>query len=213
MVYNCLAHDDLMAFDQTDENTHRYLTTLQNQGWKVVGSVGRLTVMKGLPNLLRAIKLVVERQPKTMFLIVGNGDQYLELIQMAADLGIAKNVLFTGFLRGKAWRDAFSVADLFVMPSISEPFGLVAIEAIAYGSPTLVSKQSGVTEVMHSTLKVDFWDVNEMASQIIAAVRDEPLRKELHKGATKELESLTWQNAADQMIGLYNRQLAVGAAA
>ena len=131
---------------------------------------------------------------------------------MAADLGIAKNVMFTGFLRGKAWRDAFSIADLFVMPSVSEPFGLVAVEAVSYGSPTLVSKQSGVVEVMHSTLKVDFWDVNEMASQIIAAVRDEPLRTELLKGAIKELESLTWQNAADQVIDLYNRQLTAGAA-
>jgi len=94
-----------------------------------------------------------------------------------------------------------------VMPSVSEPFGLVALEAISYGSPTLVSKQSGVVEVMHSTLKVDFWDVNEMASQIISAVRDQPLREELLRGATRELAGLTWQNAADQVVKLYNRQL------
>ena len=202
----------MLAIDDGPENTHRYLTTLQQQGWRVVTYVGRLTLQKGLPNLLRAAKLVIERQPKTMFLIVGNGEQYLELIQLAADLGIAKNVIFTKFLRGKPWRDAFRAADLFVMPSVSEPFGLVALEAIAYGSPTLVTKQAGVTEVMHSTLKVDFWDVNEMASQIIAAVRDEPLRRELLNGANRELSTLTWQAAADQFVDLYNRHLATSAA-
>src|SRR5262249_30516543 len=153
---------------------------MHNLGYRIVVSVSRLTVQKGLPNLLHAAKQVVARYPKTIFLIVGNGEQYFELIQLAADLGIAQNVIFTGFLRGKQCRDAYSIADLFVMPSVSEPFGITALEAVGYGTPTLTTRQSGVAEILRNTLKVDFWDVNEMANQITAVMRNDALRDTLH---------------------------------
>src|SRR6185312_11702448 len=101
---------------------------------------------------------VIERNPKTLFLIVGSGEQYEQLIHQSTDLGIGANVLFTEFQRGKAWRDAFAIGDLFVMPSVSEPFGLTPLESIGYGTPVLVSKQSGVSEILANCLKVDFWD-------------------------------------------------------
>jgi glycosyltransferase involved in cell wall biosynthesis len=193
--------------------TYQYLAALRAQGWRVVSNIGRLTIQKGLPNLLRAAQIVIQKEPKTMFLIVGSGEQYLELVQLAADLGIAKNVIFTGFQRGKAWRDAFAIADLFVLPSVSEPFGLTPLEAAAYGTPSLISRQSGVAEVLHSALKVDFWDINEMANKIIAAVRYWPLREELLHGAARELERLSWNDAADKVIALYERHRPAGAAA
>ena len=146
------------------------------QGYRVVVNVGRLTVQKGLPNLLRAAKEVVERVPKTLFLIVGSGEQYYELIDLAAELGIGPNVFFTDFQRGKTWRDAFAIGDLFVMPSVSEPFGLTPLEAIGYGTPSLVSRQSGISEVFHNCLKIDFWDINEMANQIAAVMQSDELR-------------------------------------
>jgi glycogen(starch) synthase len=181
---------------------------MKEHGYKVVVNVGRLTIQKGLPNLVRAAQQVIVRAPKTFFLFVGAGEQYFELIELAAELGIADKVMFTGFQRGKAWRDAYGVADLFVMPSVSEPFGLTPLEAIGYGTPTLISKQSGVTEILKNSLKVDFWDVNEMANQITAVVQNDALRDELHSNALKEYQKLTWNHAADKLMGIYsNHQL------
>lgn len=195
------------------DNTYRYLATLRSQGYRIITNVGRLTVQKGLPNLLRAAQLVVQREPKTVFVIVGSGDQYEELIQLSAELGIGKNVIFTGFQRGKAWRDAFAIADLFVMPSASEPFGLTPLEAAMYGTPSLISKQSGVGEVLHSCLRVDFWDVNEMANQMIAAVRSEALTEQLLEGAQQQVNTMSWQRAADKVHEIYRRHLPEGVAA
>ena len=185
------------------DNVYRYLSALKAQGWRVVCNIGRLTVQKGLPNFLLAAKEVIARRPNTMFLIVGSGEQYLELLQQAADLGIAKNVIFTGFQRGKNWRDAFRIADLFVMPSVSEPFGLTPLEAIPYGTPSVVSKQSGVSEVLYNCLKVDFWDINEMANQILAVVNNDELRDELHRNALKEYVRMSWDGAADKVLKSY----------
>ena len=212
VVYNSIAQEDLVPLDFNLANTYQYLASLRAQGYRVVTTVGRLTIQKGLPNLLHAAKLVVERAPKTMFLIVGSGEQYYELIQLAADLGIAKNVLFTGFQRGKEWRDAYAIGDLFVMPSVSEPFGLVALEAIGYGTPALITKQSGVSEILYNALKVDFWDVNEMANQIIAVMQNDPLRDELLSNASREYERMSWQASAEKVHNLYE-QFAAGAAA
>lgn len=201
VVHNSIETSDVLPAD--DSMTYKYLESLKSQGWRVVSNVGRLTIQKGLFNLMQAAAKVVKKNPKTMFLIVGDGEQYLELVEMAAELGIAKNVLFTGFQRGKAWRDAFRIADLFVMPSVSEPFGLTPLEAIGYGTPALVSKQSGVSEVLYNCLKVDFWDVDEMANQITAVMRSDALRDELHANAFREYRRLSWDNAADKIVDLY----------
>lgn len=187
------------------DNVYSYVQALKNQGWRVVVNVGRLTVQKGLPNLLQAARVVVEKSPKTLFLIVGSGEQYHELLSLAAELGIAPNVLFTGFQRGQAWRDAFAIGDLFVMPSVSEPFGLTPLEAIQYGTPSLISRQSGVSEVLQNCLKVDFWDVREMANQITAAIDNPPLREELRRNLLKEYERLSWDQSVDRLQHIYDQ--------
>jgi glycogen synthase len=185
------------------DNAYRYLEVMKQNGYRVVSNVGRLTVQKGLYNLLLAAKEVVARAPKTLFLIVGSGEQYLELLQLSADLGIAKNVIFTDFQRGKKLRDAFAIADLFVMPSVSEPFGIAPLEAIGYGTPVLVSKQSGVSEVLEHCIKVDFWDVQEMANQIHAVVSHDGLRDELHKQSFAEYLQLSWDSTAHKLVTAY----------
>lgn len=205
VAHNSIERDDIIPVDYHLATTYQYLAALRAQGWRVVANVGRLTIQKGLPNLLRAAKIVVDTAPKTMFMIVGSGEQYYELLQLAADLGIAKNVIFTGFQRGKAWRDAMAIADLFVMPSVSEPFGIAPLEAIGYGTPALISKQSGVGEVLYNALKVDFWDVNEMANQIIAVVQNDPLRNELIANASKELDRFSWEPTAEKIVALYRQ--------
>ncbi len=203
VVHNSIELDTIVPLDT--DNTFRYLSSLKAQGYKVITNIGRLTVQKGLPNLLKAAQKVIELEPKTIFLIVGSGEQYEELIELSADLGIGKNVIFTGFQRGKAWRDAFAVADLFAMPSVSEPFGLTPLEAATYGAPSLISKQSGIGEVLHSCLRVDFWDIDEMANQIIAAIRSESLRSQLLESAQQEVGSMSWQRAADTVYDIYQQ--------
>lgn len=210
VVHNSVDLDDLEPVD--DDNAYRYLTAMHSRGYKTVTYVGRLTIQKGLTNLLHVAKEVVNRLPKTIFLLVGDGDQRNELIGMAADLGIARNVIFTGFQRGKTWRDAFAAGDLFVMPSVSEPFGLTPLEAINYGTPSLITRQSGVSEVFKNCLKVDFWDNIEMANQIVSALKSNSILNELRNNATQELAHLSWDKAAEKTIGLYRQQL-TGAAA
>jgi glycosyltransferase involved in cell wall biosynthesis len=209
VVHNSIEPGDLSPLD--DNNAYQYLTMMKSLGYRVVVNIGRLTIQKGLPNLLLAAKTVIEHAPRTLFLIVGSGEQYYELIEQAAGLGIGDKVLFTDFQRGKTWRDAYAIGDLFVMPSVSEPFGLTPLEAIGYGTPALVSKQSGVSEVLRNCLKVDFWDVNEMANQIAAVVQNDSLRDELLANSLQEYNQLSWDMASDKVEGLY-RSHAVGTA-
>jgi len=196
---------DYNMFDIDDgKNSFAALERLKSQGYRVITNIGRLTIQKNLVNLIHAIKLTVDHHPKTIFLLVGSGEQEHELINLAADLGIAKNVIFVPFLHGKKWRDAFRVADLFVMPSTSEPFGITPLEAIGFGAPALISKQSGVGEVLENVLKVDFWDVNEMANQMTAVMQNDALRDELHKNSFVEWQKLGWGEAARQMKQVYS---------
>lgn len=209
-----VAHNsiDPALFEPLDQdNCYTYLEFLKARGWRVVANAGRLTVQKGLPHLIMAARKVVEYQPKTMFLIVGDGEQKEELIRLAAESGIASNVIFTGFQRGKRLRDAFSIADLFVMPSISEPFGLTPFEAAGYGTPSLISYQSGASEILRSCLKVDFWDIDLMADRIVGALRSQALLDELSRNARQEFNLLSWHQTAQKIHSRY-RQMA-GAAA
>ncbi len=205
VVHNSIDPGDLMLPDP--ENSYRYLALMKKLGYKVVVNVGRLTIQKGLPNFLKAAQKVKKREPKTLFLIVGNGEQYHELIEQAAELGIGASVLFADFQRGKRWRDAFIVGDLFVMPSVSEPFGLTPLEAVGYGTPALISKQSGVSEVLANCLKVDYWDVDEMANKMLAVLWNRPLRTELIKNANREYEGLSWVRVSDKILELYQSNL------
>lgn len=210
VVHNSIDTASLTPLD--DVNAYRYISVMKAQGYRVVVNIGRLTIQKGLPNLLYAAKSVIEKNPKTLFLIVGSGEQYHELIELSAELGIGKNVIFTDFQRGKRWRDAYGIGDLFVMPSISEPFGLTPLEAAGYGTPSLVSKQSGVAEVLQNCLKVDFWDTNEMANQITAVMQSDALRDELQRNAHAEYDRLSWDEASQKVHRLYRAHIA-GAAA
>jgi glycosyltransferase involved in cell wall biosynthesis len=206
VVHNSIDRDDLGEIEP--ENIYVYLQLMKSQGYHVITSVGRLTIQKNVTNMLRAAQKVIEKVPKTLFLVVGDGEQYNELIALSAELGILKNVVFTGFQRGKSWRDSFSIADLFIMPSVSEPFGLTPLEAINYGTPSLISYQSGVSEVLKSCLKVDYWDVDEMANKIVAVLRTPTLRQALKENAEREIHELSWAPSAKKLKKIYDRHLA-----
>ncbi len=201
VVHNSL---DISALEPLDEqNAYRYLQDLKQDGWQVVANVGRLTIQKGIPHLVEAASEVIKRLPKTVFLFVGDGEQRDELVELVADRKIARHVLLAGFQRGKKWRDAYAIADLFVMPSVSEPFGLTPFEAAAYGTPALVSKQSGISEIFTNCLKVDFWDINEMSNKIVGLLRSRALQAELASNAALELRQQSWNGAAERIMDSY----------
>jgi glycosyltransferase involved in cell wall biosynthesis len=174
-------------------------------GKKVVLYVGRLTLQKGVDHFLRAARIVIEHEPNTLFVVAGSGDMEFQLIRQSAEFGIADNVLFVGFQRGPELDALYHDADLFVLPSVSEPFGLTALEAASFGTPVLLSKQSGVQEVLRHALRADFWDTDEMANKIISALRFSPLRTELAQGAKKQLPFISWSKAAKLLKSLYRK--------
>lgn len=175
---------------------------------KIVLYVGRLTFQKGVDYFLESARKVLSIHPDTVFLVVGNGDMYQHLIMQAARLGISQRVIFTGFLTGDKLRAVYQMADVFVMPSVSEPYGLVALEAIASGTPVIISKQSGVSETIKNVYKVDFWDTEKIANNINAVFEHPSLASEMVSMAKKEAAQLTWEKAALKTKSVYQNLLA-----
>src|SRR6185295_12792335 len=138
----------------------------------------------------------------------GSGDMTLRMIELAAQMGVGRRVLFTGFLRGRDVERVFRMADCYVMPSVSEPFGIAALEAIHHDVPVIISKQSGVSEVLTHVLKVDFWDVDEMANKIIAILRHPPLHATLREHGSFEVQKLTWRDSAAHCVRVYGQAIA-----
>src|SRR4029450_1576267 len=117
-------------------------------------------------------------------------------IDMAAAMGIGHKVLFTGFLRGNAVEKVFKIADLYAMPSVSDPFAISPLEPMAHDVPVIISKQPGVSEVLANALKVDFWDINEMANKIVAVLRHPPLATTMRQHGSFEIRHMSWTDAA-----------------
>jgi glycosyltransferase involved in cell wall biosynthesis len=173
------------------------------KGEKIVLFMGRITMQKGPEYFLMAAKKVLEVMDNVKFVMAGSGDLMRKSIEMAAGLGIGHKVLFTGFLQGEAVQRIYKMADLFVMPSVSEPFGLVPLEALQNGVPVIISKQSGVSEVLMHALKVDFWDVNEIANKIVAVLKYPPLETTLKDYGNFEVRKLRWKDAAAKCAKIY----------
>ena len=172
---------------------------------KIVLFLGRITMQKGPEYFLAAAKKVLEVVDNVRFIMAGSGDMIHRTIELAAEMGIGHKVLFTGFLRGEDVHRVFRMADLYVMPSVSEPFGLAPLEALSHDVPVIISKQSGVAEVLRHVLKVDFWDVHEMANKIIAVLRHPPLQATLREHAGFEVRRFSWTDSANQCLGVYHR--------
>jgi len=170
---------------------------------KIVLFLGRITMQKGPEYFLAAAKKVLEVMDNVKFVMAGSGDMIRRIVEMAAAMGIGHKVLFTGFLRGGDVEKVFKMADLYVMPSVSEPFGIAPLEAMSHDVPVLISKQSGVSEVLTHALKVDFWDINEMANKIIAVLRHPPLASTLRQHGAFDVRRRTWTDAARQCVQVY----------
>jgi glycogen synthase len=170
---------------------------------KIVLFLGRITMQKGPEYFLAAAKKVLEVMDNVKFVMAGSGDMIRRTIEMAAGMGIGHKVLFTGFLRGPDVERIFKMADLYVMPSVSEPFGIAPLEAMSHDVPVIISKQSGVSEVLTHALKVDFWDINEMANKIIAVLKHPPLASMLRQHGSFEIRRMSWNDAARRCAEVY----------
>lgn len=137
--------------------------------------------------------------------MAGSGDMLPNLIDKAVDLGISNNVIFTGRLSDQEVKHIYRIANVYVMPSVSEPFGITALEAISAGTPTIVSKTAGAAEAIKNCLQVDFWDVDEMANKIISLLKYNVLHKTISKEGQKEIELFTWERVADRTTDVYKK--------
>lgn len=185
--------------------THNSLLSLKRDGYKVVIFVGRLTLQKGPDYFLRAAKQVLEHNPKVFFVIAGAGDMERQIIAQAASLRIADKILFAGFLRGEELLQVYEAADVFVMPSVSEPFGISTLESLIHKVPVIISKQSGVSEILSHALKVDFWDTEEIAHKILAVLQYQPLQSCLGEYGYHEAKKHSWETAARRCMEVYDK--------
>jgi glycogen(starch) synthase len=204
VIYNAI---DIMSYNdgyEYDNRTYRYLEALKSEGYTIVSTVTRFTVQKGLTHFVRAAARANEKYHKFAFLMAGDGEQRDELIALAAELGIADKLFFTGFVRGKQWRDAYSVSNIFVMSSVSEPFGLTALEAAHHDNALIITKQAGVGEVLHSVFRYDFWDIDHLADQMVAIATSEALEQSLKQNVKNEYDRISWRDVAEDCMRVYS---------
>lgn len=183
------------------------LSSLKAQGKKIVLYHGRITIQKGVDYFVEAARKVINYDPNVVFVISGKGDMTAQIMNKVGALGLSEHVIFAGALWYEERDRMYQSVDLVVMPSVSEPFGLVPLEAIQHGAPSLISKQSGVSEVISHVLKVDFWDVDEMANKILCALRYPVMREQLIREGKEEIKRLSWKHAATKVITVYKRLL------
>jgi glycosyltransferase involved in cell wall biosynthesis len=171
---------------------------------KIVLYHGRLSVQKGPDYFLRAAKRVAEKHSDVLFVVSGKGGMLPSLVDLAIDLGIQNRVLFLGYLPEAQLPKVYAASDVYVLPSVSEPFGITVLEAIASGKPVIISKTAGVGEFVNNVFRVDFWDVEKMAEQINSLLEDEELRESMAGGARKELDaSISWRIVAEKTVEAY----------
>ena len=171
---------------------------------KIVLFLGRLTIQKGAEFFLKAARKVLDYEPDVCFVVAGDGDMLPQLVDQTVDLGISNRIIFTGRLTEDEVKHIYGISSVYVMPSVSEPFGITALEAISAGTPTIASKTAGVCETFNNCLKIDFWDSDEIASKIISLLRYESLRKTLNENGKQEVELFTWDNVAGKTLDVYN---------
>lgn len=203
IVHNAIDAGDLDDGYQYDNRTYSYLEELKDEGFTVVSTITRFTIQKGLFHFIRAAARACEKYDKLVFLLAGDGEQRDELVKLGADLGISDRLFFTGFVRGKQWRDAYSVSDIFVMSSVSEPFGLTALEAAHHDNALIITKQSGVGEVLNNIFRYDFWQEDVLADQIIGIATSSALKNSLTENVKKEYTRLSWADAAKSCLAAY----------
>jgi glycosyltransferase involved in cell wall biosynthesis len=194
VIYNAVSRDD------TDPPKGKRGDSTR----KTVLFLGRITMQKGPDYFVEAAAMVLKMMPDVTFVMAGAGDMMPHMVERVAELGIGKNFHFTGFLTNDEVEKIYAGADLYVMPSVSEPFGIAPLEAVCSGVPVIISRQSGVSEILRHVLKVDFWDVVQMADKIIATLRHPTMAAEMVERSRAELQHICWEGAAVNIENLYD---------
>jgi glycogen synthase len=171
---------------------------------KVVLFLGRITFQKGPDYFIEAARRVVDSVKNVKFVMAGAGDMFPRMVDKVAFLRLGEYFHFTGFLKGADLERMYAMSDVYVMPSVSEPFGITPLEAMVHNVPVIVSKQSGVAEILDNAIKVDFWDVDGLANSIIRVLTDPSFAKKMADGSGKQLSGIKWELAAEKVLSIYH---------
>ncbi len=193
-------HNGVEAFD--------YNKTPQKNSFrknKVVTFLGRITVQKGPQYFVEVAQKILSRMNNVTFVMAGSGDMLKQMVELVDQLKIADHFYFPGFLKGDKVRQMFYQSDVFIMPSVSEPFGICPLEAMFCDVPVIISKQSGVSEVIEHAIKVDYWDTDAMADGVYSILNRPVLRNMLVNNGNLEVQKICWKNSASKIISVYER--------
>lgn len=172
---------------------------------KVITFLGRITMQKGPEYFVEAAAKVLQKNKHVRFVMAGSGDMMDAMINLAAKRNIADRFHFTGFLRGKEVYEMLAASDVYVMPSVSEPFGISPLEAMQMGVPSIISKQSGCAEILNNVIKTDYWDIDAMADAMHALTTYPAMYNELRQRGIEEMHQITWEKAGQKVIDIYNK--------
>lgn len=196
VVYNAVDHPEKSAAQHKIN---------KRKDEKIVTFLGRITLQKGPEYFIEAANLVLKNMKNVRFVMAGSGDLLNAMVERVAELGIADQFHFTGFLKGKEVTQMFRLTDVFVMPSVSEPFGIVPLEAMQSRVPVIISNQSGVSEIVTNAIKIDFWDTHAMADAIYGLLNYNALAKHFKKEGKSEVADLKWAHSAEEVSKIYRR--------
>ncbi len=185
------------------ENVEQFTKTPRKD--KIVTFLGRITMQKGPEYFVEAAYKVLERTKNVRFVMAGSGDMMNAMIDLAAKRGIADRFHFPGFLRGHQVHEMLAESDVYIMPSVSEPFGISPLEAMQVGAPSIISYQSGCAEILTNVIKTDYWDIDAMADAIYSIVTYPAMYKSLHERGLEEVNNIKWYDAGMKVRGIYDK--------
>ncbi len=174
---------------------------------KIVTFLGRITMQKGPEYFVEAAAKVLKLDKDVRFVMAGSGDMMNKMINLAAERGIADRFHFPGFQKGRQVYETFAASDVYIMPSVSEPFGISPLEAMQMGVPSIISKQSGCAEILHNVIKTDYWDIDAMADAIYSIITYPAMYNQLKEDGLKEVNQITWDKAGQKVINIYKQVL------
>lgn len=172
---------------------------------KVVTFLGRITMQKGPEYFVEAAAKVLQKTHNVRFVMAGSGDMMEKMIHLAADRDIADRFHFTGFLKGRQVYEMLAASDVYIMPSVSEPFGISPLEAMQMGVPSIISKQSGCAEILENVIKIDYWDINAMADAIYSIIKYPAMYNHLRDRGLAEIDTIQWKKAGAKVIDIYHK--------
>lgn len=198
-VYNAVEHPEKPNYDNNDKSVPE----------KIVTFLGRVTFQKGPDYFVEAAHKILQVDKNVRFVMAGSGDMLIRMINRVAELKDSSNFHFTGFLNEEEVNRLFAISDVYVMPSVSEPFGISPLEAMRSSVPVVISRQSGVSEILRHALKVDFWDIDDLADSIYGLLHYEALAEMFKEEGKKEVEGLKWTSSAAKVVDVYKKALAL----